>query len=94
MTHRQIYQIFITRRYASAVLCDGPVLVRLSFLLGVEAPRDANSSRGTHVATSSYMRPIAAEAQQYRGLTIDAAYCYWAVVEQPGGQRTGSALLF
>jgi len=29
------------------VLCDAPVLVRLSVLLGAEGPRDANSCRGT-----------------------------------------------
>ena len=40
------------------------------------------------------MRPIATEAQQWHGLSIHMAYYYWAMVEQPGGQRTGSALLF
>jgi len=62
---------------ARYILCDSPVLVRPSVLLGTEGPRDANSCRGTRVATSSYMRPIATDAQQWRGRSIHAAYCYW-----------------
>jgi len=108
-------------------LCYGPVFVRPSVWLGAEGPRDAKSCRETRVATSSLTRPIATGAQQWRGRSIHAAYCYrraavtWSVhpcglllqtrscgafgpstrsvaigsmVEQPGGQRTGFALLF
>jgi len=131
MTHRQIYLFlkFVSRdaMLARYILCDGPLLVRPSVLLGAEGPRDAKSCRGTRVATSSSTRPITKDAQQWRGRSIHAAYCYrhtavawlvhpcglllqtrsngvvWqsmrpiaigAVVELPGGQRTGSALLF
>ena len=61
-----------------------------------EGPRDAKSCRGTRVETSSSMRPIATDAQLWGGQSIHAAYCYAivAMVEQPGGQCTGSALLF
>ena len=83
-THR--YTTFLSRdamlvRY---ILCDGPVLVCPSVWLGAEGPRDANSCRGTRVATSSSMRPTAADAQQWRGRSIHAAYCYWGY-----GRSTG-----
>ena len=74
---------------ARYILCDGPVLVRLSVQLGAEGPRDAYSCRETGVATLSYMRPIATDVQQWRGRSIHAAYCYrraavvWSV--HPGG---------
>ena len=68
---------------ARYILCYSPVLVRPSVLLGAEGPRDANSCRGTRVATSSYMI-----GPSMRPIAIGAA------IEQPGGQRTGSALLF
>jgi len=61
---------------ARYILRDGPVLVRLSVQLGAEGPRDAYSCRETRVATLSYMRPIATDVQQWRGLSIHAAYCY------------------
>jgi len=61
---------------ARYILCDGPMLVRPSVRWGAEGPRDAKSCRGTRVATSSYMRPIATDAQQWRGRSIHAAYCY------------------
>ena len=38
---------------ARYILCDSPVLVRLSVLLDAEGPRDAKSCRGTRVATWS-----------------------------------------
>ena len=37
---------------------------------------DAKSCRGTGVATSSSMRPIATAAQLWRGRSIHASYCY------------------
>jgi len=40
--------------------------------------------RGTRVATSSSMRPTATDAQQWRGLTTHADYCYWGC-----GRTTG-----
>ena len=43
---------------------------------GAEGPRDDKSCEGTRVATSSYMRPIATDTQQWRGRSIHAAYCY------------------
>jgi len=61
---------------ARYILCCGPVFVRPSIWLGAEGPGDAKSCRGTGVATSSSMRPIATGAQQWRGLSIHAAYCY------------------
>ena len=88
MTHTQLYQIFIARRYASAVYivlwACGPVFVRPSIWLGAEGPGDAKSCRGTRVATSSSMRPVTTDAQQWRGLSIHAAYCYWGY-----GRTTG-----
>ena len=57
-------------------LCYGPVFVRPSVWLGAEGPRDAKSCRETRVATSSLTRPIATGAQQWRGRSIHAAYCY------------------
>ena len=53
------------------------MLVRPSDWLGAEGQRDAKSCRGTRVATSSPMRPIATDAQLQRGRSIHAAYCYW-----------------
>ena len=123
------YTKFLSRdaMLARYKLCYGPVFVRPSVWLGAEGPRDAKSCRETRVATSSLTRPIATDAQQWRGRSIHAAYCYrraavtWSVhpcglllqtrscgafgpstrsvaigsmVEQPGGQRTGFALLF
>jgi len=53
MINKQIYQIVIARRYASTIyiLCDSPLLVRLSVLGDAEGPRDGKSCRGTRVAT-------------------------------------------
>ena len=69
---------------ARYILCDGPLLVRPSVLLGAEGPHDAKSCRGTRVATSSSTRPITKDAQQWRGRSIHAAYCYWGC-----GRTTG-----
>ena len=46
------------------------MLVRPSVRLGAEGPRDAKSCRGTRVTTSSYMRPIAADAQSRLSLSV------------------------
>jgi len=70
------------------ILCDSPVFVRPSIWLGAEGPRDPKSRWETSVATSSYMRSSGTVWQSTRPIAIGAA------VEQPGGQRTGCALLF
>ena len=110
MTHKQIHNFF-RAMLARYILCDSPVLVRLSVQLRAEGPRDAVVQRGPprHDVIGPSTRPIATDTQQWRGRSIHAAYCYrraavaftrslpiaiGAVVEQPGGQRTGSAWLF
>jgi len=66
-THTNIYEIFTARLYVRAVDTVLQPRVRSSVRPGM--------SRETRVATSS-MRPIATDAQQWRGLSIHAAYCY------------------
>ena len=83
-THTNIYEIFTARLYVSAVDTVLQPRVRSSVRPGM--------SRETRVATSSSMRlllqthssgvvcpstrPIATDAQQWRGQSIHAAYCY------------------
>ena len=94
---------------ARYILCDGSVLVRLSGLLRAEGPRDANSCRGTRrdvVVHAAYCYRLAAVAWSVRpcGLLRQTRssgvvgpsmrpIAIEAMVEQPGGRRTGSALL-
>jgi len=70
--HTNIPNSFTVRRYTIAryILCYGPVLVRPSVWLGAERPHNAKSCRGTHVATSSSMRPIATDVQLWHGQSI------------------------
>ena len=76
------------------ILCYGPVFVRPSVWLVAEGPCNAKSCRRTHVVMSSSPWPIATDAScgivgpSMRPIAIRA------MGEQPGGQRTGSALLF
>ena len=60
------------------------LFVRPSVWLWAEGPRDATSCRGTRITTSSSVRPIATDAQQWRGRSIHAACCYWGY-----GRTTG-----
>jgi len=97
MTHRQIYLFlkFLSREamLARHILCDGPLLVRPSVLLGAEGPRYAKWCRGTRVATSSSTRPITKDAQQWRGRSIHAAYCYRRAAVAWSGNPCGLLLL-
>jgi len=70
--HTNIPNSFTVRHYTIAryILCYGPVLVRPSVWLGAERPHNAKSCRGTHVATSSSMRPIATDMQLWHGQSI------------------------
>ena len=49
---------------ARYILCYNPVFVRPSVWLAAEGPRDAKSCRVTRVETSSFMRPIATDANR------------------------------
>jgi len=63
------------------ILCYGTVFVCL--VRGRETARHQVVQRSRRV-TTSFMRPIATHAQQWHGLSIHAAYCYWGY-----GQTTG-----
>jgi len=106
--------IFLSRKamLPQNILCDSPVLVRLSVLLGAEGLRDAKSCRGTcvttwsvHHAANCYRCAAVVWSVHLRGLLLQTStggvvsqstqpVAVGAVVKQPGGQRTGSALLF
>ena len=74
----------IVRRYASSVYIVLWPRVRLFVCL----VRGRGTARRQVVqrtrVTTSFMRPTATHAQQWRGLSIHEAYCYWGY-----GQTTG-----